>query len=194
MKETDILAALRPVTEAFEKLGISYFIGGSIASSAYGIARATLDIDIVSDMKHRHVRSLIKILESIYYIDEDMILDAIRRQSSFNLIHLETMFKVDVFIVKEGPYHREALRRRKKDILDEDRKTTEFYLISSEDIILSKLDWYRLGGKVSSQQWSDVLGVLKVQDKLLDMEYLRHWASELKLTDLLEQAFHDAGV
>ena len=133
-------------------------------------------------------------LESSYYIDEDAILEAIRRHSSFNLIHLETMIKVDVFIVGDEPYPQQALRRRRKDTLDEDQQTVEFYLASSEDIVLIKLDWYRMGGEVSERQWSDVVGVLKVQEKSLDREYLRHWASELKLTGLLEQAFRDAGI
>lgn len=194
MKDSDILAAIRTVAEAFEKLGIPYFIGGSIASSAYGIARATLDIDMVSHLKPQHARSLVELLESSYYIDEDMISDAIRKHSSFNLIHLETMVKVDVFVAKDEPYQREALRRRRKDTLDESQEAPGFYLVSSEDIILSKLEWYRKGGEVSERQWYDVLGVLKVQEASLDMGYLRRWASELKLTDLLEQACGDAGV
>ena len=194
MRDSDLLAAIGPVAEAFEKLGALYYIGGSIASSAYGAARATLDVDMVSDLKPQHVRFLANMLESSYYLDEDAILEAIRRHSSFNLIHLETMIKVDVFIVGDEPYPRQALLRRRKDTLDEDQQAVEFYLASSEDIILKKLDWYRMGGEVSERQWSDVVGVLKVQDKALDMEYLRYWASEMKLTGLLEQAFRDAGI
>ncbi|OQX21639.1 MAG: hypothetical protein BWK80_32680 [Desulfobacteraceae bacterium IS3] len=194
MKDSDILAAIKPVTAAFEKLGISYYIGGSVASSAYGTARATLDVDIVSDLKILHVHSLVKLLESAYYIDEDMILDAIRRCFSFNLIHLETMLKVDVFILKDSSYNNEAFQRRRKDTLDEDENAAEFYLVSPEDIILNKLEWYRLGGGVSERQWNDVLGVIKVQENSLDRHYLRHWASDLKISQLLEQAFCDAGV
>ena len=194
MRDPDLLAAVVPVAEAFEKLEVAYYIGGSIASSAYGAARATLDVDIVSDLKPRHVRSLARMLESTYYIDEDVILEEIRRRSSFNLVHLETMIKVDVFIAADEPYHRQALRRRRKDTLDEDRQAVEIYLASSEDIVLIKLDWYRKGGKVSERQWSDIVGVLKVQDQSLDREYLQHWASELKLKGLLERAFRDAGI
>lgn len=194
MREPDLLAAIRPVAEAFEKLGVLYYIGGSIASSAYGAARATLDVDMASDLKPQHVPFLTKMLESSYYIDKDEILEAIRKHSSFNLIHLETMIKVDVFIIRDEPYPQQALRRRRKDTLDENQQGVQFYLASSEDIVLIKLDWYRMGGEVSERQWSDVVGVLKVQEKLLDREYLRQWASELKLTDLLEKAFRDAGI
>jgi len=104
------------------------------------------------------------------------------------------MIKVDVFIVGDEPYPRQSLCRRRRDTLDKDRQTVEFYLASSEDIILNKLDRYRIGGKVSERQWSDVVGVLKVQDKALDREYLRRWAAELGLTALLEQICRDAGV
>jgi hypothetical protein len=101
MRDPDLLAAIGPVAKAFETLGVLYYIGGSLASSAYGAPRATLDVDMVSDLKPQHVRSLVKMLESSYYIDEDAILEAIHRHSSFNLIHLETMIKVDVFLASE---------------------------------------------------------------------------------------------
>ncbi|OGW59614.1 MAG: hypothetical protein A2Y48_00325 [Nitrospirae bacterium RIFCSPLOW2_12_42_9] len=194
MKPPDILTAIIPVVEAFEKLGTHYYIGGSVASSAYGIARATLDVDMVSDLKTQHVHSLVTMLEASYYIDEEMILEAIKNRSSFNLIHLDTMLKVDVFIVKEGLYHKESFKRRRKDTMDEDEASVEFYLASPEDIILNKLDWYRMGGCISDRQWHDVIGVLKVQQNLLDMEYLQYWASELELTNLLKQAYSDAGI
>lgn len=193
MKKPDILAALEPVAKAFDKLGVLYYVGGSVASSAYGIARATLDVDMVSDLKPRHVAPLVKMLEPSYYIDADMILDAIHRCSSFNLIHLDTMIKVDVFVVEDTPYVRKAFERKRKDTLD-DEQGLEFYLGSPEDVILSKLKWFSIGGNVSEQQWRDVLGVLKVQGNLLDMEYLRYWAADLGLAGLLEQAFRDAGI
>ncbi|QTA85051.1 DUF6036 family nucleotidyltransferase [Desulfonema magnum] len=194
MRNPDILTATEPVAEAFEKLGILYFIGGSVASSAYGIPRSTMDVDMVSDLKPAHVRSLVRMLESSYYIDENMILDAIGRRSSFNIIHLETMLKIDIFVAKNTPYDMETFKRRRKDTLDEEQKTAEFYLVSPEDIILNKLTWFRLGGGVSDRQWNDVLGVLKVQKNSLDDNYLKYWASELKIEDLLEKAFQDSDI
>lgn len=194
MKKPDILAATEPVAEAFERLGILYYIGGSVASSAYGIARSTMDVDIVSDLKPEYVPSLVSMLESSYYIDEKMILDAIKRCSSFNMIHLETMLKVDVFISKNAPYDLETFKRRRKDTLYEEQGAAEFYLVSPEDIILNKLAWFHSGGGVSESQWNDVLGVLKVQKDSLDIKYLQHWASELEVKDLLEKALQDAGM
>ncbi|MBC8229537.1 hypothetical protein H8E77_08325 [bacterium] len=193
MKKPDTVAALERVIEVFENLGIGYYIGGSIASSAYGIARATMDIDLIANLDQHHVEPLVRNLESEYYIDAGMITDAIRRHSSFNIIHLETMIKVDVFVLKEQPYHQKTFERKRIDTLDEE-SARGFYFASPEDIILNKLEWYRMGGEVSERQWLDVLGVLKVQRDLLDTEYLRYWASELKLSDLLNQAFDDAGI
>lgn len=194
MKKPDILVALDPIIKAFAALGIPYCIGGSVASSAYGIARATLDVDLVADLKIHHVDSLVVMLESDYYIDRDMILDAMKRRSSFNLIHLETMLKVDVFIIKNRPYDQSAFQRKRKDALDEEHEADEFYLASPEDVILNKLEWYRMGGESSERQWHDVLGIMQVQGDLMDRIYLHHWASVLKISDLLEKAFRDAAL
>jgi hypothetical protein len=193
METDDILMISAPIIHAFESLGISYYIGGSVASSAHGIFRATLDVDLVADVKPCHVRLLVKKLEAEYYIDEEMLLEAIQRQASCNLIHLDTMHKVDIFILRRTPYETEAFNRRRKDTLDEEHDV-EFFLASPEDTILHKLDWYREGGEVSDRQWADVLGVLKVQKEGIDMEYLRHWAAELDLNGLLEKACQDAGI
>lgn len=179
--------------DCFEKLGIAYYIGGSVASSAYGIARATMDVDLVANIEIHQIDNLVKALEKDYYIDADMIRDAIHRRASFNLIHLETMFKIDVFILKNQPYDSKAFARRQSDTLDEE-SSCKFYLSSPEDVILSKLQWYLVGGRVSEQQLKDVLGVLKVQGNRLDLQYLKHWASRLNLSDLLNRSFVDAGL
>lgn len=194
MKDPDILKTVIPVTKAFEELGVAYYIGGSVASSAYGMARATMDVDCVSDLSPEKVKGFVKMLEGEYYIDEQMISEAVQRCSSFNLIHLETMLKVDIFIVKKRPYDQGALERRKRDTLDADKDVPEIYLASPEDVILSKLDWFHRGGRTSQKQWEDILGVLKVQKGYLDMEYLNRWASELDLLDLFKKVFAEAGI
>jgi hypothetical protein len=193
MKKPDIIVALDMVIGCFEKLGIEYYIGGSVASSAYGIARATMDVDLVANVEIRQVNRLVKALETDYYIDAEMIRDAIRRRTSFNLIHLETVIKIDIFVAKNQPYDSKAFARRQPDTLDEE-SSRKFYLSSPEDIILSKLQWYQKGGRVSQQQWKDILGVLKVQGDKLDLEYLKHWASRLSLSELLSRSFDDAGM
>ena len=193
MRKNDIISAIDMVIECFERLGIDYCIGGSVASSAYGIARATMDIDLIAKIETKHVDNLVKTLEKNYYIDAGMITNAIQEKSSFNLIHLETMIKVDVFILRDQPYDLKAFDRRQTDTLDEE-SARKFYLSSPEDVILSKLQWYHLGGRLSQQQWKDVLGVLKVQGDRLDLKYLKYWASKLNLSDLLNGSFNDAGI
>jgi len=194
MKNPEILCALQPVVNAFEKLSIPYYIGGSIASSIHGMARATMDIDIVADVKFHHISLLKQELEKSYYIDEEMIKEAIQNSSSFNLIHLETVIKIDVFIFKDVPYHQSALERKIKDTFEDDVIKTEFYFSSPEDIIISKLQWYELGGKVSERQWLDVIGVIKVQGDSLDKNYLQVWAKKLGIFELLKNAFNDAEI
>jgi hypothetical protein len=193
MNSPDVVCALTPVVEAFEQLGISYYIGGSVASSAQGIARATLDVDLVADLRLTQVPKLVSLLEKDYYIDEDVVHEAVCRCAWFNLIHLATMLKVDVFILKTRSYDQEAFQRSHKDRLQTSPDAREFYLASPEDVILNKLEWYHQGGEVSERQWADVLGVLKVQEKTLDLEYLQHWAQELGVFGLLQRALQDAG-
>jgi hypothetical protein len=188
MKKDEIREALEPVVEALEEFGISYYIGGSIASSVYGIARATMDIDLISDLKQNHINLLVQKLRGEYFIDENMILDAIKTNSSFNLIHLKTMMKIDVFILKEKEYHQKAFERRRKDFISDEPDSIQVYISSAEDIILTKLEWYKEGGNMSEHQWKDILGVIKVQGNLLDGEYLIMWAKEIGVFDLLNKA------
>jgi hypothetical protein len=194
MQKSDIVLALKPVIQAFEQLSIPYYIGGSIASSVYGLARATMDVDLVADLTLGQVSSLAERLREGYYLDEPMIRDAIANSSCFNLIHLETMMKVDVFVPKQDPYHQAANERKRQDRLVEEDPDSVFYLSSPEDIILSKLRWYEMGGRVSERQWLDILGVIKVQGDSLDRRYLTTWAKIADLSDLLEQVFTDAGI
>lgn len=191
MLPSDTLTAVAPFVAELERLGVAYYVGGSVASSTHGIPRSSLDVDIVADLASQHVSPLVDALKSIYYIDARMIHDAIARRSCFNLIHLATSFKVDVFAVKDRRYGRVALDRIRKKCVNAENPTTEFFLASPEDIVLAKLEWYRLGDEVSERQWNDVMGVLKVQADALDRLYLEKWAAELGVADLLEKAWKE---
>ncbi len=186
------IAAITAVLEAFDRLGAKHYVGGSIASSAYGTPRSTLDVDLVADLTKSHVVGLVAALEQEYYISRSAVTEAIERRSCFNVIHLTTMYKVDVFAAKARPYDREALRRARRHRLADATDAPEIWLAAPEDVILSKLEWYRLGDEISERQWLDVLGVLKVQHGALDRDYLRHWSRELGVADLLERAERDA--
>ncbi len=194
MKKNEIQDALEPVVKAFEDLGILYYISGSVASSVYGIARATMDIDLVSDLKQNQVNLLVQKLKTNYFIDENMISDAINSKSSFNLIHLDTMLKIDVFILKEESFQKMVFERKRKDSISDEPDSVQVYFCSAEDIILNKLEWYKSGGCVSERQWKDVVGVIKVQGDLLDKEYLWNWSKELGVDDLLEKALLEGRV
>lgn len=179
------------VTEALERLGVTYLVGGSFASTVHGKIRATLDSDLVANLRAEHVEPLVKALQPAFYIDEDMILAAIDRRSSFNVIHLSSMFKVDVFIPKGRAYDQEQMKRRGLYVVATEPDRT-LYVASAEDVILSKLEWYRQGGGVCERHWRDVLGVINVQAERLDGGYLRQWAAELGVADLLEEALSQA--
>lgn len=183
---TDTLAPLFQVIEALDGLEVAYFVGGSVASAAYGTPRATLDADLVADLQMAHVPAFVDALQDQFYVDEPMIEDAIRRRGSFNVLSLATMFKVDVFVLKDRPFDHSQMERRRK--LAVDPEAAPVFVASMEDIILSKLEWYRLGNEVSERQWGDVLGVLRTQAGQLDRAYLRRWAGELGIDDLLQRA------
>jgi hypothetical protein len=192
LNRADILDALTPVVEVFERLRVRHHIGGSVASSALGVARATLDVDLVADLARSQVAPFVAALEEDYYVDEAAVREAVDRRASFNLIHLATMVKVDVFVLKDRPYDVEAFSRMRSEVLEESDGARAFFLASAEDTILNKLDWYEMGGRVADRQWRDVLGVMKVQWGRLDLEYLRRWAKSLGLLDLLESAIREA--
>ncbi len=184
----EISEAVKPVAEALEQLGVLYYIGGSVASSAYGIARSTLDVDIVSALRLEHIPQLVAILKDKYYISEDSIADAIRRKASFNLLHLESALKIDIFITKNRTYDQTAAKRIRADTISVNEDAPRFYLSAPEDVVLAKLEWLKSDGQTSERQWNDILGVLKVQGVHIDEEYLRLWAGQLGVLDLLERA------
>lgn len=96
MELLDTLVVVEPLIQAFERLGISYYIGGSVTSSFHGIPRATVDVDLVADIQREHVPLLVNLLESAYYIDRDMINEGGQMGKEFNKsIELDNMFSIE---------------------------------------------------------------------------------------------------
>jgi hypothetical protein len=186
-----IIQALEPIAEAFDALGIPYYIGGSVSAYQYGHIRATNDIDLIADIKESDARKLEARLGKDYYADATMIRDAVIRRSSFNFLHFVTGLKVDVFILKDTPYTKELMCRRRMAPFDE---THQFPVSSIEDTILAKVDWYHIGGEVSERQWNDLHELIIRHGATLDLAYLYHWAAELGLAELLDRALTEGGI
>ena len=179
-----LLEITKLVTDAFERNGVRCCIVGSVASSRVGMVRATLDVDIVAALEVRHVSAWLEGLRPAFYADEELIRASLETRQSFNLIHLDTMLKVDVFPVKNRPYDRMAFSRVVTDHLP---------FMAAEDVLLGKLEWYRSGDETSERQWGDVLGILSTSPAF-DLEYARHWANEIGVLDLLERAEAQRGL
>jgi hypothetical protein len=181
-----IPAAILPVVAIYDQLRVLYYIAGSVASSAYSLPRTTYDVDIVADMRPQHVAPFVAALISDYYVDRGAVLDAIAQLASFNITHQATGINIDIFIPQQRPFDRIQFSRAQAYVLPgADRPVN---LASPEDVLLNKLIWYELGNRVSEQQWRDAQGLIRVQAGALDQAYLRRWAGELGIADLLEAA------
>jgi hypothetical protein len=189
----DAIAVTLSVTNVLEQLGVPYFIGGSFASTLYGMVRTTQDSDIIADLHVENIPLMVSTLQNEFYVDAEMILDAIIHHSSCNLIHRESMFKVDIFIPRSRNFIKMQFSRARKETLSSNLQMVA-YVASPEDTILAKLEWYRMGGEVSERQWRDILGVLKVQGKKVDFNYLQSMALELHVGDLLNRVLNDANI
>lgn len=192
MQETPIEIILI-VAEVLEKMGISYLVCGSLASSIHGIARATRDVDIVAAFTEKDLTGFVTELQDKFYVDSEMIHEAIKRRASFNLVHLESMFKIDIYVLKQDAFSNEEFARRKKIEIDQNHSKSA-YIATPEDTILSKLIWYKKGKEISDRQWQDILGIIKVQGERLDMKYLHHWAKILDLEEIFKRILREANL
>lgn len=180
------------VASLLEQQRIIYVLVGSFASSIHGMYRSTADIDIVADLHSDQVIPLLTALQENFYVDEHSIREAIARRQSFNVIHFDSVFKVDFFIPKSDEFSRKQVERRELRRLAPDVEQM-VYVATAEDTMLAKLRWYDSGGRISNNQWTDVVGIIGGSSSRLDLDYLRTWAQTLGLIELLDQAFNEAG-
>ena len=177
--------ALKLLLSKLDKSGIPYMITGSFASNIHGIPRATQDADIVIEVQRRTLERFLESLGSAFYRSLEAAMDALARQQIFNIVHLETGFKVDLIIRKSRPFSRmEFSRRQPAFYLGADR-----WFATAEDTILAKLEWSRIGS--SERQFNDALSVAKLQRNNLDRTYLEKWGRELQILYLLERLFQE---
>ena len=180
------------VGDVLEQLGVPYFIGGSMAGAVHGVIRATMDTDIIADLQPGHAEPLVSSLGIGFFTVIENIRSAIFARTTFSVVHMESTFKVDIFLLKERAFGQSEMQRRALHVISTDPDRSA-YVASAEDTILAKLEWFRLGGEMSENQWLDVLGILKVQAGSLDTGYLHEWAGSLAVRDLLEKALVETG-
>jgi len=177
---------LKSVVENLQHAGIDYVICGSIAASFYGVERSTQDADIIIDLTEEQLTNFLKLLGDDYYVNGDAVLEALKQRTMFNIIDVENAWKADLIIRKKTDFYAEEFhRKRKEKLLGKD-----LYILSPEDVILSKLDWAK--NSRSEQQFRDALGVAMVQWERLDKDYLHKWAKELQVENTLKQLLKQA--
>ncbi len=178
---------IRTVIGTLDELGIRYHVGGSFASSYYGLSRTTADVDLVIEANPDQLSALADALSGEFYVSREAMTETFADRRSFNAILLKGPFKVDFFLVGTRPFDREEFRRAElRDLGMPDG--ARLRIKTAEDLVLRKLEWFRLGGEVSERQWSDVVGVLRAMRGRLDDAHLDHWAEELGLVELLARA------
>jgi len=183
------LQVLALVARILNSLKVDYFLTGSLASSVRGEFRATNDIDIVAAIDPQQVSQFIEAFSSEFYVDEIELSKALQEERSFNLIHESTMMKVD-FFTKIGERERKEIERATLVTLP--GLSQQMPVATAEDVIISKLLWYKSGGESSERQWRDILGVIVISGAELDHAYLRSWAGRLGLEALLKKAFQES--
>jgi hypothetical protein len=182
---------IRAAVAVLNEMAIAYAIGGSIASSTYGTPRFTHDADITVEPFPGKEAEFAGHFGPEYYLSLPAIEQSNRNRTTFNLLHLATGFKIDFFVRKGHPFAEAVMNRRRLEALVE-LGGQELFLVSPEDIVLLKLEWYQLGGGMSDRQWSDILGVLRARHDTLDRGYLERSAISLGVAGLLERAILEA--
>jgi len=192
MSDLDPLEIAAELADALERVGVRYILGGSLASTALGEPRATLDVDLVADLEPGTLLPWLQRLGPDYAVDVAWARDEVARRGSFQLVHRPTMTRVDVFAPAWVGVHLWKWENRRRLELDPVTKRG-IDVTGPEGIVIQKLSWFRAGGEVSDRQWRDVLGVLKAQRGLLDRAALEHWARVCGSADLLARAMREAG-
>jgi hypothetical protein len=168
---------LRAIVENLDAIGIRYMVVGSFASSAHGEPRSTRDLDLVIDPSPVQLDNLLAALPpDQFYVDHDVARDALRRRSMFNVIEIETAWKLDFMIRKARPFSTEELQRRQKTTI----LGLEVAAATPEDTIIAKLEWAKLAA--SDRQLEDAAGIVRVSGAL-DLAYIEHWIVELGLLE-----------
>jgi hypothetical protein len=181
---------LSTITRALDELKVPYLIGGSVASGLHGVGRTTFDIDLVARIALRQVDSLAAMLGKDWYVDSEGARIALPAGRSFNIIHMKSGDKFDIFPAA-GEFEIGQLERAVRAPVEMYGESVECPVATAEDILLAKLQWYQAGGEVSERQWSDIQGVLACNPEL-NFDYLNSWAARLGVSLLLARALEES--
>jgi hypothetical protein len=180
MSATDVF---RRIVATLDQVGVPFMLTGSFASSLHGVTRATQDIDLVIAPSEDQLRALVANLpRDAYYVDLEAALDALRRRSQFNVIDLETGWKVDLIVRRDRPFSVEEFERRQEI----EYAGVRLAVASVEDVVIAKLEWAKLGA--SQRQVEDVAGILRLRRDDMDLDYVHQWVERLGLVAVWEQA------
>ncbi|HPC94250.1 MAG TPA: hypothetical protein PLU87_04845 [Sedimentisphaerales bacterium] len=191
MSELREIQVLERLAEVFDALGIPYAIGGSIASSVYGTVRFTRDADIAVLPFAAAADRFYAMLKDEFYVSEEAMQQALSCCGSFNIIHFETAFKIDLFLLGPSEFEQQLLVRSRVVRLGETPES-DLCFVSPEDVILLKLRRLNESDAFDESQWEDILGVLAIQGRALDFGRLNEDARILRVEDLLERAIAEA--
>ena len=187
VRDEGVVGALRKLTDTLVRLGIPFFVGGSLASSIHGVFRATADVDLVASLTAAQIEALAAALTPDFYTDAQLMREASSRQRSFNVIHIPTAYKFDLFPLTTDAFHQSEFGRCVERSVPMSQPEMKLPFASAEDTVLAKHVWYRRGGETSERQWTDISQVVEVQGQRLDWTYLRQWAAYLRVDDLLSR-------
>jgi hypothetical protein len=187
-----IVRALTPLIGAFEVYGIPYYLTGSLAISVYVNTQVVQGIDVVADIKFSQVQALVLRLEKMYDVQESVIREAIEQRGSFSLVQHDTFQKIEISLPVYRAYSQLKQERAQQHPLEEGSRS--FRIASPEDMVLVLLEFYKGDGKRPRRLWETILEILTAQGVLLDLAYLRLWATVLDVAPLLEQALITAGL
>lgn len=185
---TTVPQVIKEFLQTLDRLEIPYMIGGSFASSAWGMPRQTNDLDIEVILHGEDAQRLFEQIGTDFLGSIGNYIEALQVEEEFpgfQLLHTEELFKIDVFLPSSGEYRTESFQRAVNHEM-----FSGFYcpFKSPEDTVITKLRWFELGGGVSDRQWNDIVQVLEAQKGSLEIEYMQRWCAHFGVATLLKEA------
>ncbi|HXB60552.1 MAG TPA: hypothetical protein VNU95_13350 [Candidatus Acidoferrales bacterium] len=172
------LDIVRNVSKLFDGAAIGYMLTGSMAMNYYAQPRMTRDIDVVVALRREDVDQVVKLFEKDYYVSREAVESSIANQSLFNLVHNESIIKVDCIVRKRTEYRLNEFNRRQRIKIQD----FETWIVSKEDLIISKLAWAK-----DSHSELQLRDVKNLADSGCDRAYIEHWTTELDLANLWKE-------